>query len=149
MISPDLVQKAIIKMLQADTNLMSALNNDPNRIKELEYQGQDFSYPNIRVDIQPQYPIGDGVDRIKLSNIHWTNRIYSEQPSSQEANRILGLVVNAQFNKQWVGTDSNETPNFYLVRIDLANIDNAVRISDKLWVATAVFQSLVNPKTAP
>jgi len=148
MISPELVQRAIIKMLQADAGL-SAVLTGTKQILELEYQGQDFSYPNIRVDIQPQSPIGTGTDRTRLSLIHWTNRIYSEQPSSQEANHLLGLVVKAQFDKQWVGTDSNNIPNFYLIRINLASIDNAMRIADKLWVASAIFESVVNPKIVP
>jgi len=148
MISPDLIQKAVIKFLQADTALMSVLSGT-NQVLELEYQGQDFVYPNIRVDIQPQTPIGNGTDRPKLSTIHWTTRVYSEQPSSREANYLLGLVIQATFNKQWVGTDYNDLPFFRLIRVDLASQDNAIRITDRLWVASAIFQSEVNPISFP
>lgn len=148
MISPDLVQKAIIKFLQADRNLAVVLSGT-NQILELEYQGQDFIYPSIRVDVQPQNPVGNGIDRTKLSIIHWTTRVYSEKPSSWEANYLLGLVISATFNKQWVGTDYNNLPFFRLIRVDMASADNAIRIADRLWVASAIFQSEVNPILSP
>lgn len=149
MVSLDLVQKNLIKMLQSDANLMTALSNDINKILEMDYQGQDFTYPNVRLDVQLQNPVGNGTDRTRLSTIHWTTRVYSDKPYSQEANHILGLVMEAQFNKQWVGTDENGVPNFYLIRINLSNSDAALRIANKLWIATAVFESQINLKTAP
>lgn len=148
MISDDLVQKAIMGFLRADVNLMAALSGT-TQILEGEYQGQDFIYPNVRVFMQPQQPIGNGVDRPKLSTVHWTIRCSSEQPSAQEANHLMGLVVNALFTKQITGTDYNNLPNFSLVRIDLANSAGAVRIADRIWVATAIFQSAANPLIAP
>jgi hypothetical protein len=150
MIRPDLVQKAIIDMLRADVPLITALGGDTQKIQELEIQLQNFTYPKIGVDVQPQYPVGNGTDHTKLSTIHWMNRVYSEKPSSQEANYLLSLVINAQFNKQWLATDENNNPNFYLIRIDMiGGADNAIRIGDKLWVASATFESQVNLKTAP
>jgi hypothetical protein len=150
MVRPDLVQKAIIEMLRADVPLITALGGDTQKIQELEIQLQNFTYPKIGVDVQPQYPVGNGTDRVRLSTIHWMVRVYSEKPSSQEANYLLSLVANAQFNKQWVATDENNIPNFYLIRIDLAGgLDSAIRIPDKLWVASATFESEVNLKTVP
>ena len=150
MIRPDLVQKAIIEMLRADTPLITALGGDTQKIQELEVQLQNFTYPKIGVDVQPQYPVGNGTDHVRLSSIHWMVRVYSEKPSSQEANYLLGLVAQAQFNKQWVGKDENNIPNFNLIRIDLAGgLDNAVRIPDKLWVASATFECEVNLLNPP
>lgn len=150
MISPDLVQKAIIEMLRADTTLVTALGGDTQRIAELEVQLQNFVYPKVGIDVQPQYPVGNGTDHLRLSTIHWMARVYSEKPSSKEANNILGLVANAHFNKQWTGTDDSNVPQFYIIRIDLVGgVDNAVRIADKLWVASATFQSQVNLKNPP
>lgn len=143
MINPDLVKKGLLDFLQADSALVNAIGGT-SQIAEGQFQGQDFTYPRIIIDVQPQTPIGDGIDRLKLSTLNWTVRVFSEDKASHEANNLLNLVMEAQFNKQWTGTDTNNTPNFRLIRVDLVNIEDAFRLSERLWMASATFESQVN-----
>lgn len=148
MISPSLIKRNLIEFLQADVPLMAALSGT-KQVKEADFQGQDFSYPAIRVTVFPQYPDGNGTSRLHLSQINWIVEVESEKPSSQEADRILGLVINAQFNKQWLGTDDSHIPNFQLIRVDLVNTQDATRNPMRVWVASATFQCQVNPLVSP
>jgi hypothetical protein len=148
MINPAYLKQAVINLLKADTTLVTALGNS-DKIKEAQFQGQDFSYPAIRVDLQLQTPIGTGTDRVRLSNASWTIRVYSTDSSSLEADNIIGLVINAMFNKQWVGTDLSNNVNFNLVRINLINTDPAFRISERAWMGTIVFEGLINLISPP
>jgi hypothetical protein len=144
MINPVYLKKAVIDILKANSTLVTAIGG-VGQIKESQFQGQDFTFPAIRVDAQLQTPIGDGTDRIRLSHASWSIRVFSTDPSSLEADNILGLVVDSLFNKQKINaTDISNNINFNLVRIDLVNVDPAFRISDRLWQGTAVFEGLVN-----
>lgn len=147
MIPIELLQKSIIAKLRANTALITYLGGT-SQIKENQWQGQDFTYPAIRLDIQPQTPMGTGTDRTRLSNSMWMIRTYSQEKDSYQANHMITLVVNALFNKQIDGTDENNNPYFRLLRINILNIDGAFRITDRLWMATAIFESegnLINP----
>lgn len=143
MVNLNNLQKAIIQLLKANTPLVAALTSDGD-IKEAQWQGQDFIYPAIRVDIHPQYPIGNGVDRLILSRGTWSVRTYSTQNNSYQANNLMGLVIDALFNKQWSGTDNSDVFNFNVIRVNIINVDNAMRLSNRLWMATAMFDSQLN-----
>jgi hypothetical protein len=150
LINPAYLKKAVIDILKADSALVAALGNDASKIKESQFQGQDFEYPAIRVDMQLQTPIGSGTDRTRLSYGNWTIRVFSSDKSSQEADNLLGLVINALFDKQKIGgTDLNNNVNFNLVRINIINTDPAFRVSDRLWMGTAVFEGLLNIVSPP
>lgn len=148
MVNPDLVKKGLIDFLRADTDLINALSvyghTGTIQIRETQFQSQDISYPSIVIDVQPQTPIGDGIDRLKLSTLNWIVRVFSEDKSSHEANNLLNLVMQAQFNKQFTGNNLSNLPNFRVIRVDLINIEDAYRLSERLWMASATFESQVN-----
>lgn len=147
MIDAELLKRGIVQHLKSDTTVTSLLSGT-SQIKESNYQGQDFVYPAIRIDVQPQIPLGTGTDRVRLSRSLWIIRVYSEDKSSAPANRLLSAVISSLFDSQIHGTNENNIPNFVLIRINLITSDDAFRISDRLWMATATFESegnLLNP----
>ena len=149
MISPELIQKAVIAKLKANTALVTALGS-ADKIKESQYQSTDFVYPAVRVDINEQTPIGNGVDHLKLSTVGWSVRVYSEKDSSFEANDLLGLVLTALFNTQIIdATDENSVPHFTMIRIDVTTTQNAIRTAERLWFAEAFFESVIHPLVSP
>lgn len=149
MISPEHVQKAIIAKLKTNLPLVNALGG-ADKIKEIGYQGMDFTYPAIRVDINSQTPIGNGTDHVRLSTFDWSIKIYSEKDSSYEANNLMGLVMNALFNVQILdATDNNNIPHFNIIRIDVITTNNAMRINERLWAAEIFFESQMNIQTPP
>lgn len=150
MIPNELLQKGIVAKLKADAALTAYLAPSGSAsVLENQYQGQDFVYPAIRVDILPQQPIGNGTDRLRISSCIFTVRAYSAKSSSYEANHLATLVGQALFNKQIDGTDESSQANFRLLRINILNIDGAFRISDRLWMATATFDSEGNIISPP
>lgn len=148
MIPMELLQKSIITTLRQNAPLNSALLVSGTVILENQFQGTEFSYPAIRVDIQPQVPIGTGTDRIRLSNSVFVVRTYSVKKSSYEANHLLTLVNQALFDTQIKG-NSLDTPNFMLLRVNLINVDGAFRVGNRLWMAVATYESegniIINP----
>lgn len=140
MIPIELIQKAIIAKLKANTALTTALGGS-NQIKENQWQGQDFTYPALRVEIQTENPMGTGTDRTRLSNSMWMIRAYSDEKSSYQANHLITLVNAALFNTQIDGTDENGNPHFRLLRLNIISADTAFRIGDRLWMGTVTYES--------
>ena len=56
MLSNDEIQAGIIAYLKANTVVLAALPDD-NEIREDQWQGSEFEYPNIRVKLNPSVPI--------------------------------------------------------------------------------------------
>lgn len=149
MISPELVQKAVMLKLKANAALVAALGS-ADRIKESQWQGTDFVYPAVRVDGGEQTPIGNGVDHLKLSTVSWSVRCYSEKDSSFEANNLIGLVLEALFNTQILNaTDENNVPAFSIIRIDTTVILPGIRTGERVWYSEAFFESVAHPLTSP
>lgn len=148
MVAIDLIQKAIITALKANSALITALGSS-SQIKEMQYQGTEFSYPAVRVSILPQTPIGNGTDHTKLSNVTWTIRIYSEQKSSQEVSNIQGLVLDALFDTQISGTNAGGVPSFRMIKLDVIRTGQATRLTENLWTSELYFESQVSASAQP
>ena len=146
MISSDLLQKSIIGKLWSNTALVAVVNT--GSIREYMYQGTDITYPAIRIEINPQIPIGDtDVSRIRFSTVNFTIHILSEQNSSKEAGNISGLVHDALFNKQIDGTDYNGNSHHKFVRIDEIIVGNPIRLLERVWEIKANYQAQVSALT--
>ena len=149
------VQRGIIGLLRADSNLVAYLSgtgNGSNNIREMQYQenlGVD-SFPAVRVDLSPQAPIGNGRDRIILSTIVFRIDTFSEQKSSRECNHLLTLAERALFDKQIRnGLDSNNVHTYDLLRIDCTGSDPAYRTFERYWQGTLYFRSDANYRYHP
>lgn len=79
-------QAALIAWLKANTAILALDSNFPVEIREEDWQGEDFSYPNIRVSCE--ITAGECYDDL-FSIIS----CFSEQKSSQEAQNIAGTVA--------------------------------------------------------
>lgn len=103
MISPDIVQAAIIALLKADAPLVAGLAADAERIKEADWRGTDFEYPACRVNIADMRPTGSGNCSEQRLGVTGSIIVYSKADSSAEASRLLGLVQNAIRQKHLTG----------------------------------------------
>jgi hypothetical protein len=144
------VQRGIIGLLRQDTNLVTYLSGTAggsDAIREMQYQEllKLPAYPAVRVDLSPQYPNGNGKDRIILSTMTFAVYVFSEQKSSRECNHLLTLVERALFNKQIRnGLDSNNVHTYDLLRIDCTGSDPAYRMFERHWQANLYFRSEAN-----
>lgn len=90
MIPNNTVQAAIILFLKSKIAITSLLVDNagvahPDEIREVEWQGDTFAYPNIRVDLGTQT---DAIEETNcnISNITFSILVFSELYSSKEAN---------------------------------------------------------------
>lgn len=136
MISPELIQAAIITQLKANTALINWLTarNAANEIRENEWQGSNFVYPNVRVDLGTQVPVTNGVCHPTQSNLSFSVFSFSEQDSSKQANVLAGLVNAALFNTRLSGT------GWASLLIDSDGVLPANRTLERVWQATGLYR---------
>lgn len=134
-----LIQKALISKLQTTIVTGTLLVSN---ILEDQYQGANYTYPSVRVNLQDNTPLGNGVGRTKLSLVTFSIIVESEQASSVEVNRIGSRVYNTLFDSQIKGSNEQNAPNYFILsRIDLLFSGKAVRLDDRLWEKEIFFQS--------
>lgn len=145
MVEPELLQKSIFQKLKTDIpQYFTGITLD---FSEAQVQDETFLYPAIRLVITDQNPIGTGTDRLKLSEVYFVVRVFAEPRSSYVANTIAGVIASKIFNRQINGTDLSGVSNHRIDRIDLINIKNAIRMTERLWMAEVYFQGLVTTYT--
>lgn len=91
----DLVAEALIDILQAQTTVTSLLPSGATEIRESQWQGRDFTYPNIRLRMIRNA----AVDQCNLVEITISWEVFSEQASSSEANKICGKIRHVLHGK--------------------------------------------------
>ena len=118
---PDLIQAALISLAKADSDIVAEVTS--TEIREDQWQGREFSYPNIRLHMISNQPTEKECNAWKFE-LSW--RVFSEEASSYEADRIAGIINNALHDKQF-------TSNSIHFGLWTTNIVPAVRISEKTW----------------
>ena len=119
--SPAAIREAFITNIQANATIM-ALLSDANEVRELNWKGTTFSYPNIRVRINS--PLSNFQDCYQELNI--SIYFFSEQSSSYEADNAVGVISNEYHNK------STTIGGMYCSRLQ-ATVVPAIPVSDILW----------------
>lgn len=103
MIDNDLIQAAIVAKLKANTALTTwlAVRSTAGEIREGQFQGREFLYPAVRVELGTQIEEGNPPC---YSTLAFTVYSYSEQNSSQQANQLAGLIADALLRKSIAGS---------------------------------------------
>jgi len=135
MVSPDLLQKAIIAKLKADGTLTAWLGarSSADEIREESWQGTEHKYPCVRVDMGQQEPDGTGNCRPTHSIVNFSVDVFSDEASSQECDQLLYFAFMALSDKKLSGD------GFAVDRTNLVAATPSMRISERLWRATARF----------
>lgn len=134
-IGDEVIQAAIIAKLKLLAPFGAVVSTE---IRELEWQGDSFTYPNIRVELEDNTPYYDEQLRCGIQRVEFSVYVFSEQKSSKEASQIKTLVTNALVGDGF----SNSTIRFLPIRI-LDNVP-AVREDDRTWRAQIKFGSKVS-----
>lgn len=128
MLRNDEIQAAWVDYLKANTTILAQLL-DTNEIREDNWQGTDFSYPNIRVRVVSNTPeAGRDCD---LHNIVIGTQAFSEEPSSQQADRIAGIIMEELHDKQFVS-------NGIAIGVRTSDLIPAVRTDERTWRAEMI-----------
>jgi hypothetical protein len=134
MISPELVQAGIITKLKADTALIAWLTtySAQNEVRENQWQGRQFVYPAVRVDILTQTEPGNPPCYSQaLFNVF----AFAEGDSSKNCGVLAGLVDSALIRKKFTGTgfDSGLVTSLGTVP--------PIRTGERVWQALGQYQA--------
>ena len=102
MLRNDQVQGAWISYLKSKSDITDQLI-DTDEIREDQYQSDQFTYPNIRVRIIDNTP-QEGRD-CNLHDITISTMVFSEEASSQQADRIAGIIMDTLQDTQFVSNN--------------------------------------------
>jgi hypothetical protein len=135
------VQAAIISFLKSKVAITSLLVDNagvahPDEIREVEWQGDTFAYPNIRVDLGTQT---DAIEETNcdISNITFSILIFSELYSSKEANSIAGVIANIMHKK------SMTSGGVQFVRV-ICTLVPAIRKDERTWRSELICRSSIH-----
>lgn len=92
------VQADLIAMLKASAFITAII--PAVEVRELQWQGHDFTYPNIRVAIGIELAIGQDDCREDNSALNVSVFAFSEKDSSQECMQLLTAVKKALGHRQ-------------------------------------------------
>ena len=96
MIGDEVVQATIISKLKSIAPFTSSFGSVQNtEIREWDWQGDTFTYPNIRVELEDNKPYYDEQQRCTLQNVEFSVYIFSEQKSSKECSQIKTNIINS------------------------------------------------------
>ena len=139
MISPEDLQSALLALLKANANLVTAVGAE---IREENWQGTNFVYPCVRLKTLMQYARGNGTCRLDESTLSFQAHVYSEQDSSYECSTIIGLVYVAVAGKRL------HTPTvFRSLEINPRGVLSPYREPTRIWSANAFFDTVVYKST--
>lgn len=133
MISNEILQKALVTRMKANTGITDVLNGS-TEVREQQWQGRTFTYPAIRLALGTQAP------RMEMEVCTWSRLSFSvlclsEDRSSKEADQLAGAVSTAFHKTAW--TVSADSFRFHQVRS--AGLNSAIRMSERVWRAEAFF----------
>jgi hypothetical protein len=126
-ISDELVQADLITKVKAITTVTNLLLDGTSGVKELQWQGDSFQYPAVRIDLEDNGYVFDEQERCQLYKIEFSIYIFSQERSSKQCSQIKGLLETALTGLGWHGTNAN-----YL-RLRLMDSVPAVREDERTW----------------
>jgi hypothetical protein len=134
MISFELVQAGIIAQLKANSALTTWLTDRSagSEIRENQWQGRQFVYPAIRVDLLPQTEPGNPPCYSQtLFNVF----AFTEGDSSKDCGILSGLIDAALIRKKFSGTGYGSG-----LVITLGAVP-PIRTAERVWQALGQYQT--------
>lgn len=129
------IQKNVISRLKANTTLIAELvsfDSSANEIREDQWQGTEFVYPNIRVRLISNNPDGD-TDDCSTSSVNIGISVFTQDYSSLEADKIAGIISASLHGKTYI---ANNVELF----LRTTNILPAFRSDRNTWRAECLLQ---------
>ena len=140
MIRIDEIQAAIITKLLSNTVITAALVDAygdvvDEEIRENQWQGVEFAYPNIRIRMISLQPLGD--DECQNVRISVSFMAFSESDNSLQSNKIAGIINNELNGKQFIASN-------IAFSLRMTNLIPAIRIDAKTWRAECLMSGIAS-----
>jgi hypothetical protein len=126
-ISDELIQADLITKLKTITTVTALLPDGTSGIKELQWQGDEFQYPAVRLDLERNEYVLDEQEMCGLYKVEFSLYIFSQERSSKQASQIKGLLEKVLTGTGWHGTNANYS------RLRLLDSVPAVREDERTW----------------
>ena len=131
LVRSDQVRDALIDTIKANATIM-ALLDDANEVRELDWKGTDFSYPNYRVRINSITPFDTCYQDLDASIY-----CFSEEKSSQEADEMAGTIADEFFTDSF----TQDSIRFTFIRVDIIP---AIAETMRTWRSECQVRSIIN-----
>lgn len=137
MIDNDILKAAIVAKLKTHSPLVALLPEGQDGIKEYEWRGTIFQYPNVRVRIDSQVDTSPD-SNCDIMSVSWSIFVFSEKHSSQEADSIAGLIARffRGLNFSYTGVK--------FVRAEIAELVPAITQDERTWRSQVRCRSVIN-----
>ncbi len=139
MISDEVIQAAIIAKLRTLTTLTDLLGDKVSGVKEFQWQGDTFSYPALRLDLESNDWSFDDYGRCTAQDVEFSLYFYSEERSSKQCSQLKGTAINLLVGK---GFTQNGL-RFGEVRITQGGNVPAIREDEVTWRSQAKLSTRV------
>jgi hypothetical protein len=127
----DQIQAAIVSYLKGKSDVTSLLANGAEEIREDQWQGREFKYPNVRVRLIENEPEEPNCD---LHRVIFSCLVFSEDASSQQADTIAGIINNTLHGKSF----SSNSISFSTRTTSLVP---AIRSDERTWRAETILEA--------
>ena len=148
MISPDLLQAEIVSILRADATVIAALPEVANGVREMQWKGTAFQYPNVRVQrpaLQLQ-PNGGSCEH-RIADALVSISVHSKRDSSIIAQQILGFVESA-LRGRTITTAALRATQLYVVSMTSVTpegLPGQPSAPGEVWTGTVSLRTIVSP----
>jgi len=127
MISDELLQTDILAKLKSISSVITLLPDGTEGIRELQWQGDNFQYPNVRLDLEDSGYEFDEQEQCQLYFAEFSLYVFSEERSSRQCSQIKGLLENYLTGRGWTGANAKYS------RLRLIENIPAVRQDEVTW----------------
>ena len=128
----DLVQGALIDYLKGQSDVTDLLPSS-DEIREDQWQGREFDYPNVRLRLISN----DANDDCNRADITLSWEAYSEEASSYEADKICGKIRSVLHNKGF-------TQSSLHISLFSTNLVPAIRRDTRTWRSELLMRGIVS-----
>lgn len=134
------IQTAIVAYLKSKAAITSLLVDQDGtalgaaEVREDQWQGTEFAYPNIRVRMIGNNPLGDS-DQCNASNFAVSLMVFSELASSKQSENISGIISTSLHAKSF-------EQNSLHIFLRTTNLLPAVRSDRNVWRAECLMQGV-------
>ena len=128
MLRNDQIQEAWVAYLKSKADILAELD-DNDEIREDMWQGSQFTYPNIRVRLISNTP--EASRDCNFHSIVISTMAFSEDASSQQADRIAGIIMT-------ILQDTQFTSNGIAFGVRTTDLVPAIRSDQRTWRSEAI-----------
>lgn len=145
MIDNEAIQRTVVSRLKNNVGLTALLlPAGADEVREAQWQGRDFAFPNVRVEIGPQTPT-IGPAPCDWSEVTFTVYCHSEQDSSLQCEQVASAVKDALDKKHFTGQDLISGQYFRFFYCHVTRLEGARRaIDNRIWRSAVVCQSALH-----